>query len=87
MKRLTVEVIVDEPGKSLEITGRCCRDGICVGDELMVESLPTSKVRIAAITLFGRRVGCLHTGYVGTVFVEIVAGEKPPLDSVLIGDA
>ncbi len=84
---MTVEIIVDEPGKPLQIAGRCCRDGICVGDKLAVEGTPTSVVRITGINVYNRWVDCLHTGYTGTVSVEVVAGERPPLDSVLTADA
>ena len=84
---MTVEIIVDEPGKPLQIAGRCCRDDIRVGDELEVEGLPTSVVRITGINVYNRWVDCLHTGYTGTVNVVVVAGETPPLDGVLVGNA
>ena len=77
MKMLTVEILKDHGSGKLEIAGRCCRDPICLGDEMHFDTDPTIRIRVDQIEMYRRKVDALPHGYVGTIYAALISGCAP----------
>jgi hypothetical protein len=84
MKLFNIEIIKSLGERRLELGGRNCRDAVVVGDELSVETRPSTKVRITEIEVYHRLVDKLHHGYVGTLSVVIITGDDPCTNENLV---
>lgn len=69
MKSLLVHFAKEHGEGRLEIAGMCCEDPIYLEDELAIEG-KASRLRVLSIEVHGRQVDCLHSGYVGNLFLQ-----------------
>jgi len=83
-KLLTIEAAVRLSDRLVEVAGRCCREPICIGDNLSLSDDDGMQFRVARIEVYHRSVECLEHGYVGTLCLESIDGREPPIGGTLV---
>jgi hypothetical protein len=87
LKLITIEILHSLGDGRFEVSGRNCRESICVGDFLQLAgSTVASSMQVEDIEVYRRSVRELFRGYVGTLRVQVLAGPAPQLGAELVGD-
>lgn len=84
MKMLTIEIAEKLAESLFWITGRCCREDICVGDVLFHDTKHHVRVVVEEIEVYHKKENVLAHGYVGGVTVRLLGGYILPNSGFLV---